>query len=61
MNFLAGELVEIGEQECVVKLTSGDTVRAGSMPAAARSVTRWSWAFVPSTWCRWVMPMPTAR
>ena len=28
MNFLAGELVEIGEQECVVKLTSGDTVRA---------------------------------
>ena len=23
-----GELVEIGEQECVVKLTSGDTVRA---------------------------------
>jgi multiple sugar transport system ATP-binding protein len=28
MNFLAGELLEIGEQECVVKLTSGDTVRA---------------------------------
>ncbi len=28
MNFLAGELLEIGEQECLVKLTSGDTVRA---------------------------------
>ena len=28
MNFLAGELLEIGERECVVKLTSGDTVRA---------------------------------
>ena len=28
MNFLSGELLEIGEQECVVKLTSGDTVRA---------------------------------
>lgn len=27
MNFLAGELVEIGEQECLVKLTTGDSVR----------------------------------
>ncbi|MEZ6960038.1 MULTISPECIES: ABC transporter ATP-binding protein [unclassified Aeromonas] len=27
MNFLAGELVEIGEQECLVKLSSGDNVR----------------------------------
>lgn len=27
MNFLAAELVEIGEQECLVKLSSGDNVR----------------------------------
>jgi multiple sugar transport system ATP-binding protein len=28
MNFLSGELAEIGEQECLIKLVSGDRVRA---------------------------------
>lgn len=61
MNFLAGELLEIGEQECVVKLTSGDTVRARVDARSGAVGDKVELGIRPSTWCRWITPTPTAR
>jgi multiple sugar transport system ATP-binding protein len=52
MNFLEGELIEIGEDKCKVKLTTGDIVIACVDARRAEVVTRLNWVSVLSTWCR---------
>lgn len=52
MNFLAGELIEIGEDKCKVKLSTGDIITAVLMLVVAKLVIMLNWVFVQNILCQ---------